>query len=75
MVESHKNKSKRVQLDLQPDAYEQLRELKARSGAKTYSEVFRGALNFYEWYLSTTKNKERVVVVSSDGTTREIVLL
>ena len=68
-------KGKRVQLDLAPEAYAQLAKIRDRSGAKTFAEVFRSAMRLYDWYLDIRQDREKIQIVSRDGTVREVQFL
>ncbi len=68
-------KSKRIQLDLDPEEYEQLQQLKERCKARTFQEVLRKSLNLYDWCLDAMQKREKILIVSQDGTSRELLVL
>ena len=62
----------RLQLDLTPEALEQLDEITEMDGAPTRAAVVRNALRYYRWLLEHDRAGSEMIVRDSSG--RETIL-
>jgi hypothetical protein len=64
----------RLQLDLSPEAFGQLLQLRDKADVKTNAEVIRNALRLYGWFLEQKKNNYRIQL-AKDDTVKEVELI
>ncbi len=58
--------SHRVQFILTNEAYEQLREIRERSGLSTNTELFRKAIHLFGWLMSHRREGWELQLVRKD---------
>jgi hypothetical protein len=61
----------RVQLDLTPRAMALLTELKSKTDAATYAEVFKNAMKLYDGIISEVERGSQFLVRDKDGKVSE----
>ena len=63
---------KRIQLDFSPEGYNKLLSIARKSGEhRTYVDVVRSALGFYDWFLSK-KSEGYKFSIEKDGERKEV---
>ena len=65
-------RTKRVQFDFTPEAYQELVELQQETDATTKAEVVRYALRTLQWLINEINNGNRVLV-DEDGNIQEAI--
>ncbi len=66
--------SKRLQVDLNEDAYERLKQ-SAEKEEKSIAEIVRRALNVEDYVRNQVHEGGKVVIRTSDGTDHELLIL
>jgi len=61
----------RVQLDLSPRAMSQLAELKEKSDAASYAEVFKNAMKLYDGIIAEIERGSTFLIRDKDGKVSE----
>jgi hypothetical protein len=61
----------RVQLDLTPRAMALLTELKTKTDAATYAEVFKNAMKLYDGIISEVERGSQFLIRDKDGKVSE----
>ncbi len=61
----------RVQLDLSPRAMSQLAELKEKSDAASYAEVFKNAMKLYDGIVTEIERGSTFLIRDKDGKVSE----
>jgi len=61
----------RVQLDLTPRAMALLTELKSKTDAATYAEVFKNAMKLYDGIISEVERGSQFLIRDKDGKVSE----
>lgn len=65
----------RVQFEMPPKSMERLRELKEKTEAASYAEVFRNALKFYEFMIEQAELGNELVIEDPKDKSRRTVLV
>lgn len=66
---------KRIQLDFSPEGYNKLLSIARKSGEhRTYVEVVRSALGFYDWFL-VKKSEGYKFSIEKDGVSKEVAFV
>ena len=67
--------TKRIQVDIPLAIFEVLSDLKKRTFASSYSDVFKNALRLYRWYVRVWEAKERIQVIKKDGSVKDVEMI
>ncbi len=67
--------TKRIQVDVPLAIFEILADLKRRTFASSYSDVFRNSLRLYRWYVRVWEAKERIQVIKKDGSVKDVEMI
>jgi len=66
------DKTHLLQFDFSMKAYAKLLAIRERSGARTFADVVKNSLGFYQVYLEAHERGGRVLIEDVDGELREI---
>lgn len=64
-------KTQRVQLDLSPRAMDLLKDLKDKTDAASYAEVFKNAMKLYDGIISEVENGATFLIRDKTGNVSE----
>lgn len=64
----------RLQIELSPEAYKRLQEIRSISDVSSNTELVRNALRLYEWYLEVKRDDFKIRLVKDD-TTRDVEIM
>lgn len=56
----------RLQIELSPEAYQRLLEIRSKSDAASNTELVRNALRLYEWFQEIKGENYRIQLVKDD---------
>ena len=68
-----KKKTYRVTLDFSRESQGYIEDLQARTSSSTKAEVFKQALNVFDFIVDEIARGNKFIILSTDGSQREVV--